>query len=71
MKRIIVKGSQVFEVQWSQEDRSYIGKCKSFPSLGVHSDDPDEAMREIISLVKECSDWLIKDGMDVKGLKKK
>lgn len=41
----------IYDVFWSQEDREYVGKCLSYPSLSFLAKTREEAMKGIIDLV--------------------
>lgn len=43
-----------FSVQWSDEDKQYVGTCSKFPSMSFLDDFPDKALMGIIRLVEEA-----------------
>lgn len=42
-------------VEWSEEDRCYVGRCPELMLGGVHGMDKDEVYRELCEVVAE---WL-------------
>ena len=51
-----------YRVTWSEEDHEFVGLCAEFPSLSWLSVDPEEALRGIRALVKECVEDMIQNG---------
>ncbi len=43
-----------YRVMWSEEDEEFVGLCTEFPSLSWLASTPDEALKGIRSVVKEC-----------------
>jgi len=43
----------IYRVEWSPEDREYIGLCSEFPSLSWLAETPEEAFSGIRALVDE------------------
>lgn len=41
-----------YTVSWSEEDEAFIGRVAEFPSLAAHGDSPQEALGEILLVVK-------------------
>ena len=48
-------------VEWSDEDRVYIGKCPDLIT-GIHGDDPVEVLEELQEVVQEVLDHFEKQG---------
>ena len=42
-----------YRVEWSEEDKEYVGLCAEFPSLSWLSDSQEESLRGICDLVTE------------------
>ena len=42
-----------YEVTWLSEDREYLALCAEFPSLSYLSEDPTDALINLINLVEE------------------
>ncbi len=53
MKRFINK--YTYQVQWSEEDQVYIGRCIEFPGLAAHGDSSEDALKEIKVVVREVN----------------
>jgi predicted RNase H-like HicB family nuclease len=51
-----------YALEWSEEDEAYVARCREFPSLSAHGDDPEEALKEIKYVVKESIEWLEEEG---------
>jgi predicted HicB family RNase H-like nuclease len=51
-----------YALEWSEEDEAYIARCREFPSLSAHGDNPEEALKEIRYVVKESIEWLEEEG---------
>jgi len=51
-----------YRVTWSEEDHEFVGLCAEFPSLSWLSVDPEEALRGIRALVKECVEDMVQNG---------
>ncbi|MSQ99246.1 MAG: type II toxin-antitoxin system HicB family antitoxin [Xanthomonadales bacterium] len=56
-----------YRVTWSEEDGEFVGLCAEFPSLSWLSVDPEEAMRGVRSLIKNCAKEMAKDGEEIPG----
>ncbi|MBI4405906.1 MAG: type II toxin-antitoxin system HicB family antitoxin [Deltaproteobacteria bacterium] len=41
-----------YRVEWSEEDKAFIGRCLEFPSLAAHGPTHQAALREITSVVE-------------------
>ena len=46
-----------YRVEWSEEDKAFIGRCLEFPSLAAHGSTHQQALQEIASVV----DFTVKD----------
>lgn len=42
----------LYEVTWSEEDNTFIGRVKEFPLLAAHGSTTEEAFKEIKFVVK-------------------
>ncbi len=51
-------------VEWSDEDRVYIGKCPDLIT-GIHGDDPVQVYRELCDVVAEVIEHFKKSGRDL------
>ena len=49
-------------VEWSEEDRCYVGTCPSLMLGGVHGDDEAEVYRELCEVVEEWLEIYQRDG---------
>jgi len=49
-------------VEWSEEDRCYIGRCPGLMLGGVHGDDEAEVYRELCRVVEEWIEIYERDG---------
>jgi len=54
-----------YRVTWSEEDDAFIGTCAEFPSLSWLDETPEEALKGIGRVVKECIDDLMRDNEDI------
>ena len=54
-----------YRVIWSEEDQEFVGLCAEFPGLSWLEPDPDDALKGIRSVVKECVDDMVRTGEDV------
>ena len=54
-----------YRITWSEEDQEFVGLCAEFPSLSWLAPDPDDALRGIRSLVKDCIEDIIVAGEDI------
>jgi len=43
----------IYRVTWSEEDGEYVALCPEFPSLSYLSDDPTDALKNLVNLVEE------------------
>ncbi len=50
-------------VEWSDEDRCFIGRCPALFGGGVHGDDEAEVYRELCEAAEEWVELLHKDGV--------
>ena len=61
--RIMKKSDRYLKiVEWSDEDRCYVGTCPGMMFGGVHGDDEAEVYRELCQVVDEWIRILEKDG---------
>lgn len=44
----------LYNIAWSEEDQAYIGRVAEFPSLAAHGDSPENALKEIVTVVQEA-----------------
>jgi hypothetical protein len=51
-------------VEWSEEDRTYIGKCPDLIS-GIHGDDPVQVFKELGETVQEVIDHFEQAGREL------
>lgn len=47
-----------YRVEWSEEDGVHLARCLEFPSLIVHADNPEKALKEIETVVSETITWM-------------
>ena len=62
-----------YRIEWSEDDQCHVARCLEFPSLAVHGDTTEEALREIEYVVAESVKWMQEEGEIVPqplGLKK-
>ncbi|MCH8748858.1 type II toxin-antitoxin system HicB family antitoxin [Patescibacteria group bacterium] len=59
---ILETDKYTYRVTWSEEDGEFVGLCAEFPSLSWLSDDPEEALKRVRSLVKECVEEMVQSG---------
>ena len=50
-------------VEWSEEDKCYLGRCPGLMFGGVHGDDEQKVFRELSAVVDEWIETIKKDGM--------
>ena len=43
-----------YRIIWSHDDKEYVGLCENYPSLSWLDPDPVEALKGIISVVKDA-----------------
>jgi predicted HicB family RNase H-like nuclease len=51
-----------YRIEWSEEDHCHVAGCLEFPSLAVHGDTLEEALREIEYVVAESVKWMLDKG---------
>lgn len=51
-------------VEWSGEDRVYIGKCPDLIT-GIHGDDPIQVYKELVGVVQEVVDHFEQAGREL------
>ena len=54
-----------YRVTWSEDDDEFIGTCAEFPSLSWLDGTPEEALKGIGLVVKECIDDLKQNNEDI------
>ena len=54
-----------YRLIWSEEDQEFVGLCAEFPGLSWLEPDPDDALKGIRSVVKECVDDMVRTGEDI------
>lgn len=54
-----------YRIIWSEEDQEFVGLCAEFPGLSWLEPDPDDALKGIRSVVKECVDDMVRTGEDI------
>ncbi len=51
-----------YRVTWSEEDGEFVGLCAEFPSLSWLSVDPEDALKGVRTLVKDCVEDMSENG---------
>ena len=46
----------IYRIAWSEEDQEFVGSCAEFPCLSWLAPDPDDALKGIRSVIKDCID---------------
>ncbi len=59
---ILETDKYTYRVTWSEEDGEFLGLCAEFPSLSWLSADPEEALKGVRSLVKDCVEDMVQNG---------
>jgi len=59
---ILETDKYTYRVTWSEEDGEFVGLCAEFPSLSWLSPDPEEALKGVRSLVKNCVEDMVQNG---------
>ena len=54
-----------YRVTWSEEDGEFVGLCTEFPKLSWLAMGPEEALKGIRLVVKDCIEDMVKNGEDV------
>jgi predicted HicB family RNase H-like nuclease len=54
-----------YRVTWSEGDEEFVGLCAEFASLSWLTSDPEEALKGIRSVVKECIDDMVQNGEEI------
>ncbi len=57
-------------VEWSNDDKCFIGRCPMLFSGGVHGDDEAKVYRELCRTAEEWVEILLKDGMPLPKAKR-
>jgi len=50
-----------YRVTWSGEDEEFVGLCAEFPKLSWLAASPEEALKGIRSVVKDCAEDMVKN----------
>jgi predicted HicB family RNase H-like nuclease len=59
---ILETDKYTYRVTWSEEDGEFVGLCAEFPSISWLSVDPEEALKGVRSLIKECVKEMVQNG---------
>ncbi len=51
-----------YRITWSEGDQEFVGLCAEFPGLSWLAPDPDDALKGIRSVVKECVEDMAQSG---------
>ena len=54
-----------YRITWSEGDQEFIGSCAEFPCLSWLAPDPDDALKGIRSVIKDCIDDFAVTGEDI------
>ena len=54
-----------YRIIWSEEDQEFIGLCAEYPSLSWLDPDPDNALKGIRSIVRDCIEDMSRTGEDI------
>ena len=54
-----------YRVTWSEEDKEFVGMCAEFPKLSWLTAGPEEALKGIRTLVKDCVEDMSENGEDI------
>jgi predicted HicB family RNase H-like nuclease len=54
-----------YRVTWSEEDGEFVGLCAEFPKLSWLAADPEEALKGIRLVVKDCVEDMAESGEDI------
>jgi len=55
-------------VEWSEEDRAYVGKCPDLIT-GIHGDDPVQVYRDLCEVVEDVIEHLEHEGRSLPPVK--
>jgi len=50
-----------YRVTWSEEDEEFVGLCAEFPKLSWLAASPEEALKGIRSVVKDCAEDMVQN----------
>ena len=50
-------------VEWSEEDRCYVGSCPGLFYGGCHGDDEKKVLLELCQIIEDTVETYIRDGM--------
>lgn len=59
MQMIAEIDKYTYRVTWSEEDKEFVGLCAEFPKLSWLAAGPEEALRGIRSVVKDCAEDML------------
>ena len=54
-----------YRVTWSEEDEEFVGLCAEFPKLSWLAAGPEEALKGIRLVVKDCVEDMSENGEDI------
>lgn len=54
-----------YRIMWSEEDQEFVGLCAEFPSLSWLKENPEAALKGIMTLVKSTVKDMVKNGEHV------
>ena len=54
-----------YRVTWSEEDGEFVGLCAEFPKLSWLATVPEEALKGVRAVVKDCIEDMAENGEDV------
>ena len=54
-----------YRVTWSEEDEEFVGLCAEFPKLSWLAASPEEALKGVRSLIKDCVEDMSENGEDI------
>ena len=47
-----------YRIEWSEEDKTHVGRCLEFPSLAAHGETVEGALKEIEIAVSATIKWM-------------
>jgi predicted HicB family RNase H-like nuclease len=54
-----------YRVTWSEEDEEFVGLCAEFPKLSWLAASPEEALKGVRSVIKDCVEDMSENGEDI------
>jgi len=54
-----------YRVTWSDEDGEFVGLCAEFSKLSWLASSPEDAMKGILSVIKDCVGDMAENGEDI------